>query len=736
MNPHLQARRILGLLLCASACVHAAQDRPLKPKPKTDSDPPAEVVNVSGIEPAPRAGIAEVLEPDNTPPENAPPGVPRADISADGEVSLGCWLLLDGSISVNPSGGDVEYAWKQSAGPALPFTPAELKQPRIWIFLASPGDYRWKLRVKNEKGWSLPAERKFSVKPARGALTEAEARRVLGAGERVALPGEGWQQVCGPKVDLNYVEGVSQFRPGLAGLYIFEAPRAGDVPERRGVIVPAGNDSVLGDRRPIAKLPRNLNGQVNKPLMINGSLSFDPDGAEETQQLKPRWILADKYRGVELEPLTNLRARFKATRPGIYAASLVVSDGRLESDPPEQVFIQIDAAAANAPDNDGYIDEDLTGIEKEDVRYRKVSLGLWGNLDRAVQLFPSRCGVALRVDGEFAPPEKFAEIPLALEVMDGPMLHLVDWISRQTDARYRRDGDRSLWLTTQLAWTKQEKLAAVAVLCDELYKSPDGSDLKSWLMPAFQPIIDSRPGSSLDFERSRQELQGVLPLSACARLKEISAMLRVPEGQGLPPREYPAPGEYKLQRALAEKMVTLQKTHRRLDYVLRDFSEAAGVAMGFDPRQFPKGLPHIDIDIQNAPLRDAVRTLCDVVGFDGCNVEPPGGLWFFRGARPYPSGELLWDHALVRAYDLSHLFDRSMPGREPLSGEAVAFAIQRRIYPESWKDVGALCFYHPPTKKLLVVHGAAAHRRILDFLYDLAERGEWALGPVEEAAKK
>lgn len=726
-------------MLCASTCAYAGQDRPpVKPKPhapKTHSDPPAEIINVSGIEPAPR-GIAEVLEPENAPAETAAPDVPRADISADGEVALGCWLLLDGSISVSPIGGGVEYAWRQTAGPALPIAPADLKQPKLWIFLASAGDYRWTLHVKNTKGWSPPAERKFSVKASRGALSEAEARKVLGAGERVALPGEGWQQICGAKVDFNYADGVTAFRPGLAGLYIFEAPRAGDVPERRGVIVPAGPDGALGDRRPIAKLPRNLNGQVNKPLTLNGALSFDPDGAEETQQLKPRWILADKYRGVELEPLPNLRARFKASRPGLYAVALVVSDGRLESDPPEQLFIQINAAAENTPGNDGYVDEELAGLEKEDVRYKKISLGLWGSLDRAVQLFPSRCGVALRVDADFAPPEKFAGIPLALEVMDGPMLHLVDWISRQTGARYRRDGDRSLWLTTQLAWAKQEKLAAVAVLADALYTRPDGSDLKAWILPAFQPILDARPGSSLDFERTRQELQGVLPLTASARLKEICAMLRVPEGQGLPPRDYPGPGEYALQRALAEKMITLQKARRRLDYLLRDFSEAAGVAMGFDPRQFPKDLPYLDLDIRNVPLRDAVRTLCDAAGFDGCNIEPPGGLWFFRGTRPYPSGELLWDHALVRAYDLSRLFERALPGREPLSGEAVAFAIQRRIYPESWKDIGAMCFYHPPTKKLLVVHGPAAHRRILDFLYDLAERGEWALGPVEEATQK
>ena len=29
------------------------------------------------------------------------------------------------------------------------------------------------------------------------------------------------------------------------------------------------------------------------------------------------------------------------------------------------------------------------------------------------------------------------------------------------------------------------------------------------------------------------------------------------------------------------------------------------------------------------------------------------------------------------------------------------------------------------------MHGPAAQRRVLEFLYDLSQRGEWALGPAE-----
>src|SRR5205085_10577281 len=156
------------MLLCAAPLSHAGQERTVKPKtpPVKNSDPPAEVVNVGGVEPASRPDIAEVLDPDPT-PEIAATDAPRADISADGEIALNCWLLLDASISRNPLGAELEFSWRQSAGPALAVSPAELKRPKLWLFLSNAGEYRWTLRVKNANGWSAPAERKFSVKAGR-----------------------------------------------------------------------------------------------------------------------------------------------------------------------------------------------------------------------------------------------------------------------------------------------------------------------------------------------------------------------------------------------------------------------------------------------------------------------------------------------------------------------------------------------------------------------------------------
>ena len=85
---------------------------------------------------------------------------------------------------------------------------------------------------------------------------------------------------------------------------------------------------------------------------------------------------------------------------------------------------------------------------------------------------------------------------------------------------------------------------------------------------------------------------------------------------------------------------------------------------------------------------------------------------------------MLWDQTIVQAYDLSRLLAQIAP----ISGEVVAHEIQCRIYPESWSDPGALVFYHAPTRKLLVMHGPDAQRRVLGFsgtIWASAASGRW-----------
>jgi len=687
--------------------------------------PPAEIVNPEPFDPI-RPKIAEVIQRDaDTADVSA--SLPLAIIAADGEAGPGSWMLLDGSSSRNPGKRALEFYWQQSGGPALGLSADALRQPKVWLFLAAEGEYRMTLRVKNELGWSVPREVKFTVRPGRGAVPAEQARQLVGAGERVSFPGQGWRQVAGPPVELRYSDGAAWFRPGRSGFYLFEAMRAGDIPERRAAIVPPGRDTLLGDRRPIAKSAKNVTGVAGKPLRMSGTLSFDPD-PEETEQLVAIWSTTEKQRGAEIVARPGMRAEFKAPRAGTYSAQLVVSDGRLES-APELIYIKLEDASARetAVLPDGGLGEEL-GEEREDMRQRRVTLGLWANLDRAVQLFPSRCDVTLRVDPDVSTPENFQRIPLALEVRDGALGHLVDWIARQTDSCYHREDERSIWLTRPLTWARTEHLEATAVLVDALYDpKKNGADLIALMMPSFQQIVAARDGAVFEFEPQRQVIHGVLPASACNRLREIIANLREASGLDLPPLDPLLPSELRIRKLLAEKRVTFKKSEQRLDHLLRDLAIESGVPMAMDSRQFPGAMPRISVDIENAPLRDALRTIVDAAGFDGCSVERPAGIWFYRGQAPYPSGELLWDHTVVRCYDLARL----LPQIEPITGEMIAHTIRQRIYPPSWKDPGALVFFHGQTRKLIVMHGPQAQHKVLEFLHDLRARGMWSLGPVE-----
>jgi hypothetical protein len=568
-------------------------------------------------------------------------------------------------------------------------------------------------------------------KPAEiiGAEDEKDERpQAAGAGEKIPLPGLDWRQIAGPQVNLRCEAAGSFFRTLEAGLYVFEMQRADGKTVQRKILVPPGPTPDCGARRPCAELlAKNLSGQTNQPLLLDASLSRHPDGPEAAKNLAACWSTPDKERGVKLEPLPGLRCNFTARRPGIYSVTLVISDGQLDSEPPETAFINIAEIGAPDPANDP--SNSSSPLSEKDPRYRSIKIGLWeSSLSDAVWRFASHSGLTLRVDADVAPPGAWNGIPLHLEVNDAPLLHLLDWVARQAHCVYRRESAGSFWLTTPLGWLKQEKLEPLVEPVDALYEKKDASDLLASLGPCFQALEDARSGLSLEFEAERQVLVGVLTQSSAVRLREICRCLRATAEEELPPPETDAEAEAALRRTLAEKTVTLRARGRQLDYLLRDLAAAAGVAVGFDPRQFPAGLPHLNVDLVGVPLRDAVRTLVDLAGFDGCTAEQPRGLWFYRGPQPYPSGELLWDQAVVRAYSLAQF----LPKVAPLTGEAIVHLIKRRVYPESWHDPATLCFYHAPTNKLLVVHGPAAHQKIAAILYDLWERGEAALGPADE----
>jgi len=643
---------------------------------------------------------------------------PRPLPLLDGEPQRGRWIALSGETT---TGGADEYEWQQKSGPKVRFLDEQRTHARVWTFLEEAGKYRFTLRASNRHGRSKEVPLSFEVPAGGPVLPIEEAFLPMGAGEQVRLPGEAWRQLYGSAVRLEETPDRrhTTFRVLRAGLYIFEAWRAGDAPERRGIWVPPGRDEVMGDRRPVAMLPPTCAGRAGHPLLLDASLSYDRDGTDEP--LTARWN-ADLVRGATLAVTGPLRATFLAPHEGIYKVELIVSDGKMDS-LPEKRLIHVVATNAPAP-----VESLLPGRPSNDPLDRCVSLRLHeSTLDNAIQRFPSRCKVALRVDPDFLLPQRLRKVRLDVGVERASVRMLANWIARQTDAWYRIEPNGSLWLTSPTAWAGgKQQMESMLPTIDALHDEDDAGDLMRILKHVTDGVLRKCADARLVYQPEKDQVLAVLPKQAAGRLGEILRHLRAPKGLGLAPPAEPLPQELALRRALATRKITISWESRRLDLLLRDIERHTGIATGMDPRQFKQGMPKLTLQFEDAVLRQVVRDVVDAAGLDGCQVDVLGGLWFYRGAEPYPSRELLWDCARVQTYDLEPIL-----GRLPLlSGEAVAHLVRQRVFAESWQISGTCCLFHKPTGKLVVVHGDVAHSRVVRVLWDLLVRGEWAMGPV------
>ncbi len=647
----------------------------------------------------------------------------------DGEPALGAWLGLTLTIVDEPEKKIKGFGWRQLKGPKPAYTLTPSDGARVWTLLSKPGQYDFELFAQSSKN-SLAATRlSFEVSKGKSILPLSEAFSKAGAGEQIELPGEGWQQIFGPPVDarLDTQTWKTTFRPLKAGLYLFEALRAGDTPQRRAILVPPGKDKLIGDRRPRAVvLPKSVNGVEGKPVTLDGSLSSDPDGIQNP--LKPTWGGDIEKRKLLLISQKGMKATFTAPRKGVYRVQLVVNDGHLDSKPAE-AFLRIREGQKTIEDTPS-----VTGLRPDpsDPLGRFTTLLLYeSNLDRAIQVFPGRCKTTLRVAMDVARPERFAEMPINLGVRNAPVRLAADWIARQLGLAYRIESKESVWLTKPGHWWQGEKLKSTALTVDALYKAKDASDLLKELKYIFRGVLANRRDVSMGMTITdkRQNVMAVMPEKACDRLETLLVHLRAPEGFGLPAPPLPTQRERDMQKRLGSTLITVDWKARSLDLVLsRDLVKQSGFSVGFEPKEFPKGYPHITLSLKKVPLRQAIRDIVEAAGLKGCQVHPGGGLWFYKHAEPYPSGELLWDIAFVRAYKIDTLL-KSFP---MLSGEAIAHQIRRRVYASSWSDPSVSCLYHQPTGKLIIIHGPAAQYRVLELLNDLSARGLDALGPVKE----
>jgi alpha-tubulin suppressor-like RCC1 family protein len=270
---------------------------------------------------------------------------PVAVAGADQSVRLGANVTLDGSGSSDPGGSyPLTYAWTMAsrpAGSAAVLSGASTVAPTFTADV--PGDFTISLVVTNARGVASVAD---SV-----VVSTANTRPVAAAGpdqavtllnSLVQLNGSGsydedgnslsfsWRFLAVPAGSAaalaNPISPTPTFVADVYGEYVVEltVSDAWSTSNPDTVVVSFANV------KPVANAGNSLAVNTGEHVYLNGSGSADPNG----DALTYHWSLVSKPAGsvAALNNANAVVADFVADADGTYVASLVVNDGRLDSD--------------------------------------------------------------------------------------------------------------------------------------------------------------------------------------------------------------------------------------------------------------------------------------------------------------------------------------------------------------------------------------------------------------------
>ena len=274
----------------------------------------------------------------------APNQTPTADAGEDQQVALEQEVTLDGTLSADPDGGSLSFAWRNADENSVAVIFPET-QPSFSFVPTVAGTYIFILTVSDGAMVSEPDTVRISVVSIDNQAPTANAGPdiIVSANTPVALSALGssdpdgnaltyrWTVIAAP-AELQLVDSTAlqtTFIPTASGEYRFRL----EVSD--GELLANDEVAVLvrasGNQVPTADAGPDQQVAVGDLVTLDGTLSTDPDAAEG-DMLIYIWTVGSAPGGtVELSDPDAAQPTFIAPEAGDYIFGLEVSDGDLTS---------------------------------------------------------------------------------------------------------------------------------------------------------------------------------------------------------------------------------------------------------------------------------------------------------------------------------------------------------------------------------------------------------------------
>ncbi len=296
--------------------------------------------------------------------------LPTANAGQNRTARTGTVVTLDGRVSSDADGNTLNYRWTFISGPQTVTLNSIPKRPDSTVFSKDEqvtftplqeGVYTFQLVVNDSPTGdpardSAPSEVCITVNGTNTVPTaQPGANQTVTVGATVTLDGRAssdanrdpltyrWTQIKGSSVVLSSVTSAAPiFTPALTGVHAFQlVVNDGRVDSKAGKVTVTVDDG--SNRVPVANAGTDLIGNVGTPVNLNGSASFDADGAP----LLYGWAQTGGP-NVTLGNQTGPTPVFTPNAAGLYQFSLVVSDGVNESTA-DPVQVAVNSSTSQIP---------------------------------------------------------------------------------------------------------------------------------------------------------------------------------------------------------------------------------------------------------------------------------------------------------------------------------------------------------------------------------------------------